>query len=209
VARLTAARFVLATWRLQLALKANFNPNQPRVPRGNPDGGQWTDVGAEGEPGTPPKVPEQRPPTARVRNAIVKVVARWLRFTPLGRLATLVEVGSWLYDHSGHITAYLDAPKTLEELQRAVAEPETGYDIHHIVEQTPARQDGFDEALIEGRDNLVRIPTLKHWQITGWFMSKNELFGGLSPREYLVGKDWIERARVGLIPLRKFGVLQR
>jgi len=23
--------------------KANFNPNQPRVPAGNPDGGQWTD----------------------------------------------------------------------------------------------------------------------------------------------------------------------
>ncbi|MEX1060624.1 MAG: hypothetical protein WED13_06345 [Methyloceanibacter sp.] len=32
---------------LQLAgaAKANFNPNQPRVPRGNPDGGQWTDAG--------------------------------------------------------------------------------------------------------------------------------------------------------------------
>jgi hypothetical protein len=24
-------------------LKANFNPNQPRVPAGNPDGGQWSD----------------------------------------------------------------------------------------------------------------------------------------------------------------------
>lgn len=24
--------------------KANFNPGQPRVPAGNPDGGQWTDV---------------------------------------------------------------------------------------------------------------------------------------------------------------------
>lgn len=26
-------------------VKANFDPNQPRVPRGNPDGGQWTSVG--------------------------------------------------------------------------------------------------------------------------------------------------------------------
>lgn len=25
--------------------KANFNPGQPRVPKGNPDGGQWTDAG--------------------------------------------------------------------------------------------------------------------------------------------------------------------
>jgi len=28
---------------LDRAVKANFNPNQPRVPAGNPDGGQWTD----------------------------------------------------------------------------------------------------------------------------------------------------------------------
>jgi hypothetical protein len=26
--------------------KANFNPDQPRVPAGNPDGGQWTDDGS-------------------------------------------------------------------------------------------------------------------------------------------------------------------
>lgn len=30
---------------LERAVKANFNPNQPRVPRGNPDGGQWTSTG--------------------------------------------------------------------------------------------------------------------------------------------------------------------
>ncbi|HET7446782.1 MAG TPA: hypothetical protein VFJ49_02510 [Methyloceanibacter sp.] len=33
---------------LERAVKANFNPNQPRVPRGNPDGGQWTGTGGGG-----------------------------------------------------------------------------------------------------------------------------------------------------------------
>jgi hypothetical protein len=28
--------------------KANFNPSQPRVPKGNPDGGQWTEEGGDG-----------------------------------------------------------------------------------------------------------------------------------------------------------------
>ena len=28
--------------RLALALKAGFDPNEPRVPAGNPDGGRWT-----------------------------------------------------------------------------------------------------------------------------------------------------------------------
>ncbi len=33
---------------LDLYTKANFNPNQPRVPSGNHDGGQWTDSGGGG-----------------------------------------------------------------------------------------------------------------------------------------------------------------
>src|SRR5215211_7302479 len=36
--------------RLALALR-RFNPRQPRVPAGNPEGGQWTDGGGGG--GTP------------------------------------------------------------------------------------------------------------------------------------------------------------
>jgi hypothetical protein len=41
---LAALRFRLALKQLfDRCAKANFNPNQPRVPRGDPDGGQWTD----------------------------------------------------------------------------------------------------------------------------------------------------------------------
>lgn len=43
-----AARFLSALRES----KANFNPNQPRVPRGNPRGGEWTRVG--GAPGVSP-----------------------------------------------------------------------------------------------------------------------------------------------------------
>lgn len=32
--------------------KANFNPSQPRVPKGNPDGGQWTAEGGGGDSGS-------------------------------------------------------------------------------------------------------------------------------------------------------------
>lgn len=40
-----ATRFELAMVRHDRALKANFNPSEPRVPAGNPDGGQWTTGG--------------------------------------------------------------------------------------------------------------------------------------------------------------------
>ena len=46
MAWLLRAENVLAKARhLARVAKANFDPNQPRVPRGNPDGGQWTRVG--------------------------------------------------------------------------------------------------------------------------------------------------------------------
>jgi|RhiMethySRZTD1v2_1073278.scaffolds.fasta_scaffold288834_2 hypothetical protein len=41
-ARFDGLRVLTAAIRLQLAIKANFNPNQPRIPFGQPGGGQWT-----------------------------------------------------------------------------------------------------------------------------------------------------------------------
>jgi hypothetical protein len=96
----------------------------------------------------------------------------------------------------------------LDELQGAVARPRKGYDTHHIVEQTPAEEDGFPRTMIDFPGNLVRIPRFKHWEITSWSMTKNKAFGGLSPREYLRGKDWAERTRVGLDALIQHGVLK-
>jgi hypothetical protein len=44
----TEARFYLAASRLRLSLlETHYSPDQPRVPTGNPDGGQWTN-GSEG-----------------------------------------------------------------------------------------------------------------------------------------------------------------
>src|SRR5687768_6163598 len=43
--KLLQTRCDIAAMRLRLALKAGFDPNQPRVPAGRPEGGQWTRVG--------------------------------------------------------------------------------------------------------------------------------------------------------------------
>jgi hypothetical protein len=44
-----ALRFQLALWRAVLGeRKGGYDPNQPRVPRGEPGGGQWTDGGGNG-----------------------------------------------------------------------------------------------------------------------------------------------------------------
>jgi len=74
---------------------------------------------------------------------------------------------------------------------------------------TPARDDKFPEEQIEGADNKVLIPTLKHRDISGWYSKRNPFFGGLSPRDYLRGKDWDTRRRIGIYALIKFGFSSR
>lgn len=81
--------------------------------------------------------------------------------------------------------------------------------MHHIVEQGPADLDGLPASMIDAPENIVLIPAWKHQEITRWYMKKNKKYDGLSPREYLRGKDWEERVRVGLKALRRHKVLKK
>jgi hypothetical protein len=114
----------------------------------------------------------------------------------------------WLQGRRDLIATYRDEPKTLEELQQAVQEPKPGYDIHHIVEQTLAERFGFTRSAVNDPENLVRVPRLRHYEITGWYGTESEEFGRVSPREYLSDKSWEERRRVGLDALVRFKVLK-
>ncbi|WP_394889383.1 hypothetical protein ACG873_29545 [Mesorhizobium sp. AaZ16] len=188
-------------------LKAGFRSDQPRVPARNPDGSQWADEDGDadlllvqGEPNEFPEVPEDPPPTTRERNSIAVRIATFLLATNSAVQAD--RVSRWVWEHArDRIVAYLDEPKFLDELRRAAGEPKPGY-------ETPARQDGYATERIQGWRNLVRIPTYRHWQITGWYATKNPRYGWMSPRDYLRGKSWSERHAVGLEALRLFGVLK-
>lgn len=208
---LTADAFLFRALQLgSLLRKANFNPNQPRVPAGNPDGGQWILVGNEPDEDQPPKFPQERPSTTRIINSIARAIARYLEEHPPLAPSTVIamEVGWLAANVVASIQSYLDGPKSLAELVANAKTPAPGYDIHHIVEQGPARAEGFSQAMIEAPENKVRIPVYKHWQITGWYATKNPEFGGLSPREFLRNERWEAKISVGLKALRDHGVLK-
>jgi hypothetical protein len=99
-----------------------------------------------------------------------------------------------------------DPAKTLEELQ----EPIGRYHDHHIAKEAAARDAGDPESLIQGRDNRVRIPVLKHIEITRYYSTKVEQEDGtrISPRDRLKGTDFETRREFGLGILRKYGVLK-
>jgi len=214
---------------LARAFKAGFNPNQPRVPAGNPDGGQWTGSGGGGSGGGSQAgsdqsfsgnlgdIPDERPDSAVLRHAIVRQVAKHVARLalehmigePAGIILNTLDIASWVAEgFAPYIEAYADPPKSLEELQDAASTPAIGYDIHHVVEQTPAAQDGFPRSMIDAPDNLVRIPKFKHWEINAWYQLPNDDFGGISPRAYLRGKNWAERTRVGRDALIDHGILK-
>lgn len=199
--------------------EAKYSPNQPRIPAGSREGGQWTDANGNGASvpqsriyaaGWLPKIPDRRPPTSRERTAVAKAVA--IIAAEAGVAATAVgetiAKSSWLYYALPSIVSYLDAPKSLDELRQDVSISKSGYDRHHIVEQSSAEEAGYPRKMIDGPDNLVRIPRMKHWEINAWYQTRNRLYDDLSPREYLSGKDWDERKKVGIEALTKFGVLK-
>jgi hypothetical protein len=197
--------------------KAGYSPTQLRD-----DVGRWADGGGGASRQThirlagdlptddTPEIPKERPSDSRERYGMAKAAARFLVRVagPLGTLGMIVEGGHWLYEYDADIKASLEGPKSLQELHGDVSRPGRGYHVHHIVEQDSARQDGYPNEMVEGRDNRVRIPAMRHRDITAWYQTRNEDFGYRSPREYLRGKSWEERKKIGLGALIDFGVLK-
>lgn len=268
----------VAQLALQIHGKANFDPTQPRVPRGHSQGGRWTsgtngqpasqqpahtqprqttprapsgglaprDIPAPGSEDRPsalsprtrptfdvyppreqqplpkeildsaPHVPPQKPVLPQQRFTIVREIARWAAKVAAKagidprRLALhiAIEGATWIaQEYWPYIEEYLAPPRTLRELQADVRVPRRGTEVHHIVEQGDAVRGGYDRSRIDHPDNLVRISTLRHWQLTAWYQYTQPEYGSLSPRNYLRDKPWQTRYEIGLEALRKQGIL--
>ncbi|MEW6256636.1 MAG: hypothetical protein AB1592_11815 [Pseudomonadota bacterium] len=271
----------LALLRAYLRRKANFDPNQRRIPRGMRNGGRWTsqeggqpqsahprggapkprlspprDVAPLDASNPPPESPARlRPPAAprprptfdvalpvlrepeatpqlldsapkvpglppdsrSDRLRLVRRIAVWVAATAARSnldprklaIQLLLDSGEWIIREGWpYIAEYVAPPKPLESLQNDVRHPRPGTEVHHIVEQTAAMRSGFPRAQIDHPDNLVRISTLRHWEVTAWYQRRSDRFKGMTPRQYLQGKSWSEKYQVGLIALRERGILK-
>lgn len=144
----------------------------------------------------------------------VRQAAEWVRqvgrYTPyadafFGALEQIDETNALV----NTIKSANDPPKTLEELQERVGRStDGGYHDHHIVNQHDGNRGAFGDQKIDSTSNLARIPILKHIEISRWYSTRNNDFGGLRPRDYLRDKSWDEQMKVGLDIMRKNGVLK-
>lgn len=162
----------------------------------------------------PPEIP-QEPLSGSARTAFIRSAVRWLTLAlaeaspDTEAFLLALQASSWILQQCyPYIVAYFTPPKTLEELQNGAKSRARGYEVHHNAEKGQAHADGIPKSIWNSPENRVRVPTLKHWEITGWYMEPNEDFDWLSPRNYLKGKSWDEKVRVGHKALRLFGVLK-
>jgi hypothetical protein len=233
-----ALRFQVAMRKRAIALKAGFNPDQPRD-----ELGQWTDAGGASvddddaadsgsdydlggvestdlsdarrrPPNLPPietlnGIPGAQPKTQQERNYIAQQVARNVRLAGEYLSEVATSAKHWLNEKYWEIRSFQDAPKSLGELHDGVFQADKrGYDIHHIVERASARNDNYPDSIINRADNLVLVPRYKHWEINSWFETPNNDYDELTPRQYLQGKSWDEKRYIGIKALRDVGVLK-
>jgi hypothetical protein len=164
----------------------------------------------------PPEIPTQRPESGGPVMKFIREAVAWTgrvgRYSPyadvfFGALQQIDETNAI----TNAIKSANDPPRPLEELQDRVGpKSESGYHDHHIVEESSARDAGFSEDLIQGRDNLVRIPVVKHIDITSYYARKTLQSDGsrISPRQSLESVSFEERRQFGLQVLREQGVLK-
>jgi hypothetical protein len=134
-----AIRYV--SWELS---KAGFNPDQPRWPKDSGEISRRWSGGASSPPQAPadepfaevlgnrPEIPADEPLTAKARNAFLKAAARWLARAaleatlggPIGEYLVALEAAYWLYKYLPYVLAYLDSPKTWEELRQNALYPQ-------------------------------------------------------------------------------------
>ncbi len=89
-----ALKFYLALRRAAGEAKANFNPNQPRVPRGSADGGQWTRTGCGASP-----APQVRLVQVRLPSSVAAPVWQGLYATAQGLRAAQSRVEALAEEH--------------------------------------------------------------------------------------------------------------
>jgi hypothetical protein len=201
-------------------LSKTFNPNELRIPKGSPGGGEWTTDGDLDafleETGYSPDI-----------RAKLRQLYRFLKEHPgaLRRLRGTI-VGLALEQALPLGLSLLDPPKSLSELQTKrppcgfdteaqllnyLGPAPPGYEWHHIIEQTQTdpylNSPEGQRAWIQRTDNMVLVPTVRHWLISAEMNSKEEE-GGARLRDIVRQLPPQQQREIGLDLLRKHGVLE-
>lgn len=201
VIRQTLAGLGLEAAAVRLSLALKYNPRwhlQPRVPRGNSDGGQWTNGGGVQVAAVQVFLPilQRAAPAAQRLYDAGRRVAPYLRRVPK-RWDSLDElfaddefdnetrrIGPISPRRPGHEHLRF---RTEKELKDFLGPAGPKYHWHHIVEKRLIAEGIFSPEVIHSTDNIIGIPDQVHYCVNGK-MGSLYLDTGLKTR--LVVQDW-------------------
>lgn len=221
VIRQTLAGLGLEAAAVRLSLALKYNPRwhlQPRVPRGNPDGGQWTDNGVVRVANLGRIV---FPVLKEGGKAALKIASQrarpYLMRTPKYWLLDDLFPSKEEFDFD---TARIGLPskrrpqtsfiwyKDFDEAKKYLEAAGPDMDWHHIVEQRTAKYGLFPIHLVNSTDNLVALPRNVHLCVTG--RMKRKLLGvGRSTRYVIEPQSFAFQFNFGIdlikMCLREYG----
>lgn len=216
---LAAEQFAQAALRVQRLL-AKYNPNwhlQPRVPAGNPEGGQWVAhlMGAAAsilpvlQRIGPSAIAKLKEAARRIAPELRRLPKRWFddgqpSEESYDKETRRISRDSWQRRGLPNVRF-----RNEDELRRSLGPAGKGREWHHIVEKRLVGRPGFPPEQIHTTDNIISLPVEVHRRISETMSSKTDEFLGQVRRfgmetldfgtQYDLGLDLIEKT------LRDFG----
>jgi hypothetical protein len=183
-ANIAADRLIAIGRWIQAEFK--YNPHwhlQPRVPGGQPDGGQWTDYLQSNIVG--PLVRYLAPEVVRRLREHARRLAPILRRMPRRWDDSRQPTEESYDDESGRISQdswqRRGEPnirfRSESELRRYLGPAGEGREWHHIVEKRLAGREGFPAELIHSTDNIISLPIEVHRRVSARMSTREEAYG--------------------------------
>ena len=97
---------------------------------------------------------------------------------------------------------------TFDQLKKFLGSPGAGNQWHHIVEQcqTYSSRAGFSVKWIQNTNNVVAVSKEVHQKISSYYSSIQNFTNGLTVRNWLNSKSFVEQYEFGIKVLEMFGV---
>jgi hypothetical protein len=97
--------------------------------------------------------------------------------------------------------------KSFRVFKRAMGSAGEGKSWHHIIEQHAGNLKRFGSEALHNTENVIKVETEVHTNISAFYSSKRDIAGGMVVREWLRTQSYEQQRAFGLYVLRKFGAI--
>ena len=205
---LAAKRVSVTAGRVARSLK--YNPNwhlQPRVPAGDPEGGQWMPSGRAMAGSLLPALRKVGPPALRVLRETARRIApvlrrfprRWDETSQFPDESDFEEETRRISSSSWQRHGYPNIRfRSEDELRRYLGPAGPGREWHHIVEKRLADHGVFPAEVIHSTDNIINLPKDVHRWVSDHMSSKAKEFQDMVRRFGVERLDFGDQYNFGL-----------